>query len=67
MNEFIQMGGYGLYIWPSYLIAIIIMAGLLMDSIATWRRQEKTLDNLRAIVKNNQTNNKNKAKGFSDE
>ncbi len=51
MNEFIQMGGYGLYIWPSYLIAAIIMAGLLIDSITTWRRQEKTLQNLKLIAK----------------
>jgi len=35
MNEFLSMGGYGGYVWPSYGIAIGVLAAL---ALATWRR-----------------------------
>jgi len=35
MQEFLNMGGYGGYVWPAYLISAAVLATL---SIATWRR-----------------------------
>ncbi len=64
MIDFFNMGGYGIYIWPSYLIAAIIMIWLLINSISTWREQEKILDNLKIIAKNNQANDKTKQKAI---
>ena len=33
--EFFTMGGYGLYVWPSFGVAALCMGG---EVIAVWRR-----------------------------
>lgn len=40
MNDFIEMGGYGAFVWPSYLISAAILFGL---AVSVWRRG-KALD-----------------------
>ncbi len=35
MNEFLQMGGYGHFVWPAYSVSAIVLGGL---SLAIWRR-----------------------------
>lgn len=46
MTEFLAMGGYAAFIWPSYLIAAIVMLGLLIVSVRTWRDSKSTLQKL---------------------
>jgi heme exporter protein CcmD len=41
------MGGHGVYIWPAYLIATMIIVGILVQTIATMRQRERELDDLR--------------------
>ncbi len=50
MSEFFNMGGYGAFVWPSYLLAGAMMLGLLIHSIVVWREQENLLENLRTLV-----------------
>ena len=40
------MGGYAAFVWPSYLIAGIVMLGLLIVSVRTWRESKSTLSKL---------------------
>ena len=47
LNEFLSMGGYGGYIWPAYLIATVILVGLLITSLRSVRGQEARLASLR--------------------
>lgn len=47
LNEFLSMGGYGGYIWPAYLIAAVILIGLLVTSLRNVRGQEARLASLR--------------------
>ncbi len=47
ITEFFAMGGYAVFIWPSYLLAAVILAVLLGLSVRDLRRQEKTLEALR--------------------
>lgn len=35
MTEFLQMGGYGAYVWPAYLVSALGLGGL---AFAVWRR-----------------------------
>ena len=35
MSEFLNMGGYALYVWGSYGAAVVIIGGL---SFLSWRR-----------------------------
>jgi heme exporter protein D len=41
------MGGYGVYIWPAYLIATVIVVGILVQTITTMRQRERQLGELR--------------------
>ena len=47
MSNFFHMGGYGVYIWPAYLIATVIVVGILVQTITTMRRRERQLAELR--------------------
>ncbi|HAZ60643.1 MAG TPA: heme exporter protein CcmD [Gammaproteobacteria bacterium] len=35
MNAFLDMGGYGVYVWSAYGIACVVLATL---ALASWRR-----------------------------
>ncbi|MBT5108521.1 MAG: heme exporter protein CcmD [Rhodospirillaceae bacterium] len=49
ITEFLAMGGHGAFIWPAYLIATVVLLGLLIASIRTMRDQERVLQQLRAV------------------
>ncbi|MEK6279685.1 MAG: heme exporter protein CcmD [Acidobacteriota bacterium] len=39
MSEFFSMGGYGFYVWGSYLVALVLMAG----EVVTVLKRRKSL------------------------
>ena len=43
MTEFLNMGGYGLYVWPAYLIVAIV---LILSLVVPLRRHRKLLDEI---------------------
>ena len=43
MIEFLNMGGYGVYVWPAYLIVAII---LIVNLIVPLRSHRKLLDEI---------------------
>ena len=47
MNDFLDMGGYAAFIWPAYLIAAVVLGGILAQTIITMRRRERLADALR--------------------
>ena len=47
MSNFFHMGGHGVYIWPAYLIATVIVVGILVQTITTMRQRERQLAELR--------------------
>ncbi len=46
--EFFHMGGYGLYIWSSFLIAAVVMSGLALQSWFDLRKQKRLVAELEA-------------------
>lgn len=50
MSEFFAMGGYALYVWGSYGVATIVLAGLLLLSLRGLKRNESLLAALEASV-----------------
>ena len=48
ITEFLAMGGHGAFIWPAYLIATVVLLGLLILSVRNMRDQECVLQQLRA-------------------
>ncbi|WP_207462724.1 heme exporter protein CcmD [Azospirillum sp. SYSU D00513] len=43
MSEFLAMGGYAAFVWPSYGVAALIMVGLLAATLKSLRSGEATL------------------------
>lgn len=48
VTEFLAMGGHAPFIWPSYILAAVILVTLLGLSLRDLRRNESTLKALRA-------------------
>ena len=46
MGEYLAMGGHGAFIWPAYLCAAAVMAGLLVASLRALRARQAELDAL---------------------
>ena len=43
---FLAMGGYAVYVWPAFLIAALIMIGLVVATLRTLRRRESAFAEL---------------------
>ena len=46
LAQFLSMGGYGAYVWPSFLLAGAVLAALLAASLRTLKRRERALATL---------------------
>lgn len=46
LGAFFAMSGYGLYIWPCYLLGAVLMLGLLALSLTAARGREAELEAL---------------------
>ncbi|MGH6969282.1 MAG: heme exporter protein CcmD [Stellaceae bacterium] len=44
MEQFFAMGGYARFVWPAYGVAVIVLVGLLVHSLAGYRRAQRALD-----------------------
>jgi heme exporter protein D len=42
--QFLDMGGYARFVWPAWGLAAIVLGGLLIDSVVTYRRNRRDLD-----------------------
>jgi heme exporter protein CcmD len=43
MMQFIQLGGYGVYVWPVYGAAILILGGQTLAAILRYRAASRRL------------------------
>ncbi len=48
LSEFLDMGGYAHFIWPSYAVVAVVMLGLLIISQRELRTAQRDLDTLDA-------------------
>jgi heme exporter protein D len=46
MQSFLDMGGYAVFVWPAYGVAVVILAGLLVASVLGLRRRQRELMSL---------------------
>lgn len=54
-DEFFAMGGYGIYVWPSFVIVAVVMVGLALQSWFDLRTQKKLIAELEAISSKEKT------------
>lgn len=43
IDHFLAMGGYAQFVWPAYAVAVIIMGGLLIETLITYRKRRRAL------------------------
>ena len=48
MTEVFNMGEYGMYIWPAYGFAVLMLGGLVVASVRGMRARERELAELEA-------------------
>ncbi len=48
MSDFLAMGGYGAYLWPSYAVFVIVLA---IDALAPRIRRRRVLAEIRGKLK----------------
>lgn len=46
VTDFLAMGRYGAYVWPSYALAVVVMAGLWLSTVARLRKNEALLKDI---------------------
>ena len=49
MQEFLSMGGYGAYVWPSYIMSAVLLVALLAASVRGLKSTEIEFDRLKAV------------------
>lgn len=52
MNEFFEMGGHGIYIWPCYGLAFVLLVGLLLTSMKQLSQSKHDLSMMEALSHN---------------
>ncbi len=43
ISEFLAMGGYAFYVWPTYVLAVIVLGGLVWQSLSAARAASRRL------------------------
>lgn len=55
MDRFIDMGGYGVYVWPAYALTAVVLLSLLGISVYGLRRRRRILEHLRQVCADAET------------
>ena len=61
LSSFLDMGGYGAYVWPSYVLAAVVLVGLLASSVIRLRTNRRSLARLEAQRPSRKRNRRNDA------
>ena len=43
IDHFLAMGGYARFVWPAFGLALIVLGGLLIESLVTYRKRRREL------------------------
>ncbi len=49
LSKFLDMDGYGDFIWSAYGIAAVVLIGLAVQSVVSLKRAEQMLQQVRAV------------------
>ena len=44
LAQFLAMGGYARFVWPAYAMAVIVLGGFAIDTVVTYRKRQRALD-----------------------
>lgn len=43
LNHFLAMGGYARFVWPAFGLAVLVLGGLLIESLVTYKKRQREL------------------------
>lgn len=43
LDQFLAMGGYARFVWPAFGLAVIVLGGLLAESLITYQKRKREL------------------------
>jgi len=43
IDHFLAMGGYARFVWPAFGLALVVLGGLLIESLVTYRKRQREL------------------------
>jgi heme exporter protein D len=43
LDQFLAMGGYARFVWPAFGLALIVLGGLLIESLVTYKKRQREL------------------------
>jgi heme exporter protein D len=43
IRAYVEMGGYGAFIWPAFALSVLVLAGMLLHSLRLLKRSESAL------------------------
>ncbi len=46
MSEFLAMGGYAQFVWPAFMISILVLLGVTVLTMRSYRREQAMLASL---------------------
>jgi heme exporter protein D len=46
MSGFFAMGGYAAFVWPAYGVGLLVLGGLLVQSLRQYRARQRELERL---------------------
>jgi heme exporter protein D len=46
MSGFFAMGGYAAFVWPAYAVTLLVLGGLLVQSLRQYRARQRELERI---------------------
>ena len=46
LTDYFAMGGYAVFVWPAYVLAIAVMLGLFLQGLRRYRRSQRLLEEI---------------------
>jgi heme exporter protein D len=43
LDHFLAMGGYARFVWPAFGLAFLVLGGLLVESLVTYKKRQREL------------------------
>ena len=50
MSGWLDMGGYGAFVWPAFGLTFVVMAAMVIGTLASLRARRRELDSLEASL-----------------
>jgi len=43
LDQFLAMGGYARFVWPAFGLTLLVLGGLLIETLVTYKKRQREL------------------------